>query len=243
MLPILRKEVAAFFSSLIGYVVVGIFLLITGLVMWVFPDSSLLEYNYATLNQLFDLAPVIFLFLIPAVTMRTFSEEWQRGTIELLMTRPVSDWQIVLGKYGAAVLLLVLALLPTAIYFYSVYQLGSPVGNLDIGGTLGSYLGLFFLAATFAAVGVFSSALTTNQIVAFLLAVGLCFLLHYGFYYISRLPVFYGRSDAIVQMLGIDYHYRSISRGVLDSRDLLYFGSVVFFFLAATQAVLAARRV
>lgn len=242
MRAIFFKEINSFFSSLIGYIVVGVFLVLMGLLLWVFPDYSILDNNYANLDTLFDVAPMIFIFLIPAVTMRTLAEEKQSGTIELLVTRPVSDWQIVGGKFLASLMLVIIALIPTLIYYFSVYRLGSPVGNLDSGGILGSYIGLIFLAATFVAIGVFASSLTNNQIVAFVLATFLCYFLYQAFDLLSHLPVFVGKSDDIVQSLGIQYHYNSISRGVVDSRDVVYFMSLIGVFLSATVLSLGRRR-
>lgn len=242
MLSIFLKEVNAFFSSLIGYIVIGVFLVMMGLVMFVFPDSSLLNDNFASLDQLFDNAPRIFLFLIPAVTMRSFAEEQQSGTIEFLATKPLTDLQIILGKYLASLLLIAFALLPTVLYYYTAYELGSPSGNIDSGAILGSYIGLFLLAGSFAAVGLFASSLSANQIVAFILACFLCFLLYWGFNFFSRLPLFAGRSEALVQMLGIDYHYTSISRGLIDTRDLIYFLSVIGLFIMLTTFSLERRK-
>ena len=242
MTSIFFKELNTFFSSLVGYITIGVFLAIMGLIVWVFPDTSLLNYNYATLNQLFDIAPLIFLFLIPAVTMRSFAEEQQNGTLELLVTRPLTDWAIVLGKFLAALALVVFALLPTLLYYYTIHQLGSPVGNLDSGAVMGSYLGLTLLAAVFASIGLFASSLTANQIVGFLLGSLLCFLFYYGFDFISRLPIFVGKTDDVVQMIGIAYHYDSISRGVVDTRDLVYFLSVVAVFLMGTVVSLERRK-
>ena len=241
MINIFQKEINTFFSSLTAYIVIGTFLVIMGLMMWVFPSTSILEYNYATLDQLFSMAPMIFTFLIPAICMRSFAEENQAGTIELLTTRPLKDWQIVLGKYFACLLLVAFSLLPTVLYYYSVYQLGSPKGNLDSGAILGSYLGLLFLGGAFVAIGIFASSLTNNQIVAFILATFLCFFFYWGFFFLSELPVFVGKWDHIVQMLGIDYHYNSISRGVVDSRDVIYFLSVILFFLFLTVTNLGRR--
>ncbi len=242
MLSIFRKEINSFFSSLIGYIVIGVFLVLMGLVMWVFPDYSVLDGGYANLNTLFSISPLIFLFLIPAVTMRTLAEEQQSGTIELLVTRPISDWQIVGGKFLACLVLVAFALLPTLLYFVTVYRLGAPVGNLDSGGILGSYIGLLFLAAAFVAIGVFASSLTNNQIVAFVLATFLCFFFLLAFDFLSRLPVFFGKTDDVVQGIGIQYHYDSMSRGVLDSRDLIYFVSLIALFLAATVLSLGKRK-
>lgn len=242
MISIFRKEVNLFFSSLIGYIVIGVFLVVLGLFMFVFPDTSLLNYGFASMQQLFEMAPNIFVFLIPAITMRSFAEEQQTGTIELLVTRPISDWEIVVGKYLASVLLVVFALLPTLLYYYTVYQLGDPKGNLDAGAIVGSYVGLLLLAGGFVAVGIFASAITKNQIVAFLLASLLCFLCFWGFDYFSRLPLLVGRGDTIVQMLGMVWHYDSLSRGVIDSRDLLYFLSFIGFFLFITMLLLERRK-
>ncbi|PHN08421.1 gliding motility-associated ABC transporter permease subunit GldF [Flavilitoribacter nigricans] len=242
MTSIFWKEINTFFSSLIGYIVIGVFLIIMGLVLFIFPDTSLLEYNYASLDQLFLMAPLVFMFLIPAVTMRSFAEEQQNGTIELLTTRPLSDLSIVLGKFLACLILVVFALLPTLLYYLTVYRLGAPTGNLDSGAIAGSYFGLIFLAAIFVSIGIFASSLTSNQIVSFVLATFLCFILHYGFYYFSQLPVFFGRTDDIVQMMGIDYHYESISRGLVDTRDLVYFVSVTALFIAMTVVSIGRRK-
>jgi ABC-2 type transport system permease protein len=242
MLPIFIKEINTFFSSLIGYIVVGTFLVLMGLLLWVFPDYSILDSNYASLDTLFAVAPMVFMFLIPAVTMRTLAEEKQSGTIELLVTRPISDWQIVAGKFLACFALVAFALLPTALYYVSVYQLGAPPGNIDSGGTLGSFIGLLFLAGAFSAIGVFASSLTNNQIVAFVLATFLCFFVYLAFGFLSRLPIFFGKTDDVIQALGIEYHYNSISRGALDTRDLVYFVSVIALFLAATVVSLGKRR-
>lgn len=241
MISIFKKEINAFFSSLIGYIVIGVFLIMMGLVIWVFPEYSILNYNYATLDQLFSISPMIFMFLIPAICMRSFSEENQSGTIELLLTRPLRDIEIVMGKYLACLALVLFALLPTLIYYYSVHELGSPKGNLDSGAILGSYIGLVFLAAAFVSIGIFASSISNNQIVAFLLATFLCFFVHWGFYFLSSLPIFVGKVDDVVQMLGIDYHYTSISRGVLDTRDLVYFLSLIAVFVMMTLTSLGRR--
>jgi ABC-2 type transport system permease protein len=235
MIAVFRKEIAAFFSSLTAYLFTGVFLLLSGFVLFVYPPSSLLDSNYASLQALFDNAPLLFLFLIPAITMRSFAEEQQEGTIEFLATKPLPFSGIVYGKYFAALTLAVFALLPTLFYAWTVYELGAPRGNLDLGALAGSYIGLLLLAAVFTAAGIFASALVANQIAAFVLAALLCFLLLNGFDFISALPVFSGKGDDIVEMLGIQYHYRALSRGVIDSRDLLYFLSLIAFFLAFTH--------
>jgi len=242
MLSIFFKEINSFFNSLIGYVVIGTFLVFMGLMLWVFPDYSLLKYSVASLDALFEIAPLVFMFLIPAVTMRSFAEEKQTGTIELLLTRSVHDWEIILGKFLACWALVIFALLPTLLYYYTMHELGSPKGNLDSGAIAGSYIGLILLAGTFVAIGMLASSITNNQIIAFILALFFCFLFYWGFDYISRLPVFYGKTDDLVQMIGIDYHYTSISRGVIDSRDMLYFVSVITIFLMGSQVALDSRK-
>jgi len=242
MTPIFFKEINAFFSSLIGYIVISVFLVLMGLILFVFPDTSLLNYPYAGMEQFFAIAPNIFLFLIPAITMRSFAEEYQQGTIELLATKPLKDRSIILGKFWACLLLVVFTLLPTLLYYYTIYHLGEPKGNLDSGAILGSYLGLVFLAAAFVSIGIFASTLTNNQISAFILATFLCFLLYYGFYFLSSLPMLVGKGDDLMEKIGIDFHYQSISRGVLDTRDLLYFVSVCIWFLVLSNFVQQKRK-
>ncbi|MBK8955970.1 MAG: gliding motility-associated ABC transporter permease subunit GldF [Saprospiraceae bacterium] len=242
MWVLFRKEVAGFFYSLIGYMVIGSFMLLLGLMMWVFPDFSILYYNYASLEQLFSLAPMIFLFLIPAVTMRSFSEEMQAGTLELLLTKPIREWEIVGAKFLASLTLCLIALLPTLLYYISIYQLGSPRGNIDSGAVFGSYIGLICLAAGFCAIGLFTSSLSKNQIVCFLLAAALCYLFYFGFFFASKLPVFFGKTDDLVQMFGMDYHYTSLSKGLIATDNLIYFLSLVFFFLFLTYESLKSRQ-
>ena len=242
MLSIFKKEVNLFLSSLIGYIAVGVFLIATGLFLWVFPDYSVISYGFSDLGSFFRMAPYVFLFLIPAITMRTFAEETQTGTMELLATRPISDWEIVLGKYFASVFLVLLSILPTLVYYYSVYQLGMPKGNLDAGATWGSYLGLAALGAVFVAIGIFCSSLTRNQIIAFILGLFLCGFFYDAFTSLARLQIFYGTSDAIVESLGINYHYASISRGLIDSRDVIYFLSMIIAFLACTKFAIEKRK-
>lgn len=237
-----RKEILGFLSSLIGYLSIGVFLVLLGLVLFVFPDTSLLSYNFATLDQLFEMAPWVFLILIPAITMGSLAEERQQRTLELLLTKPLTPAQIVLGKYFACVALSALAILPTLIYYYTVYELGSPKGNLDSGAIIGSYMGLLFLASIFCAIGMFASSLSQNQIVGFLLAALLCFLVHFGFQYLSNLPVFVGSFDNLVQKLGIEFHYRSISRGLVLIPDVVYFITVAGWFLFTTTLVLKKQR-
>jgi len=233
MYPILRKEINAFFSSPVAYLVIGVFLLLNGLFLWVFKDDfNILNAGFADINNFFFLAPWIFLFLIPAITMRSFADELNSGTIELLKTKPISHWHIVLGKFGAALTLIIIALIPTLTYVYTVYDLGNPVGNIDIGSTIGSYIGLLFLAATYAAVGLFTSTLSKNQIVAFILGVFITFLLFYGFDAIANN---FTENSYAIKLLGINEHFKSISRGVIDTRDIIYFVSVIVFFLFLTK--------
>lgn len=242
MNSIFIREVNAFFSSLIGYIVVGVFLIVMGLFLWVFPNTNLIDYGYAGLDELFVTTPSIFMFLIPAITMRLLAEEHQTGTIELLATRPLTDLEIILAKYFAAVFLVVFSLLPTLIYYISIYQLGSPVGNIDAGAFWGSFIGLILLGASFVAIGLFASSLTNNQIVAFIIGVFLCFMCFQGFDLMSNFPGFIGTIDYLIEMLGINYHYNSISRGILDTRDLLYFVSFIALFIALTNTSLQRRK-
>ncbi|MBS1613232.1 MAG: gliding motility-associated ABC transporter permease subunit GldF [Bacteroidetes bacterium] len=242
MFAIFKKEIRQFFSSLIGYMAVTVFLLVLGLFIWVFPDTNVLDFGYATLDSLFYIAPYIFIFLIPAITMRSFAEEISNGTIETLSTRPVTEMQIILGKYFAALLLVLIAILPTFIYFYSLYALASPVGNVDVGGILGSYFGLMFLGAVFVAIGIFCSSVTSNQIVAFIGGVFLCFFLYIAFSYLSQFSSFIGKADYYIELMGLDAHYNAMGKGVIDSRDVVYFLSVITVFIYLTRTALARRR-
>lgn len=242
MYALFRKEISNFLSSLIGIMVVVVFLLITGLFLWVFKsDFNIMTFGYATLDSLFILAPWVFLFLVPAVTMRSFAEERRTGTIEMLLTKPLSDWQIVGAKYLAGVALVIFALIPTFIYYISVSQLAMPVGNIDHGGIWGSYIGLFFLSATFVSIGIFCSSITNNQILAFILSVFLCGFFYIGFDLIYSMALF-GKIDLFIQQLGMSAHYSSMSRGVIDTRDLLYFISVIVLFLSLTKLTLSSRK-
>lgn len=242
MYALFKKEISNFLGSLIGIMVVVVFLLITGLFLWVFQsDFNVMTFGYANLDSLFILAPWVFLFLVPAVTMRSFAEERRTGTIEMLLTKPLSDWQIVTGKYFAGVVLVIIALLPTLIYYISIYQLSLPVGNVDNGGLWGSYIGLFFLSATFVSIGLFCSSVTNNQILAFILSVFLCGFLYLGFDLIYSMALF-GKVDLFIQQLGMANHYSSMSRGVIDTRDLIYFLSVIVLFLSLTKLTLSIRK-
>lgn len=238
MWQIYGKEITGFFSSLTGYVVMVVFLTLNSLFMWVFPGQmNVLDTGYASLESLFAFAPWAFLFLVPAITMRMIADEKRMGTLELLYVRPVTELQIVFAKFLASWSLVLLSLLPTLVFFWSVYRLGSPPGNIDMGGTWGSYIGLFFLGGIYAAIGVFASAITDNQIVAFIAGVLLCFMVYLGFDFVGGLAGS-GYLDLLIARLGIDHHYNSISRGVLDSRDLLYFVGVIGLFLMSTRLVL-----
>jgi ABC-2 type transport system permease protein len=238
---LLLKEIRSFFSTITGYVVIVVFLAINSLFLWVLPGNyNIFDSGYATLDSFFTLAPWVFLFLIPAITMRSFSEEKRNGTIEFLFTKPVTDFQIILAKYLGALALVALALLPCVVFYVSVSQLGSPPGNLDTGGTYGAFLGLFFLAAIYVAIGIFASAITDNQIVAFIVAVLLCFFVYIGFDFLAEIPGLQ-KIDSLLLNMGINEHYKSISRGVLDSRDLVYYFLSVSVFLLLTRTKLQAR--
>jgi ABC-2 type transport system permease protein len=239
MYTILKKEITSYLSSLVAYITIGVFLLVLGLFLWVFPDSSVLDYGYAGLDSLFNTAPYLFMFLVPAITMRSLAEERKEGTFELLLTRPLTDFQIVLGKYLAAVVVVLFALVPTLVYYYSVYTLGTPRGNIDSGGVIGSYIGLFLLGSSFAAIGLFASSVTKNQIIAFTIAVFLCFFFHSGFDSLSGLL---SLQNLGLQLFGITEHYQSISRGVLDTRDFFYFIVLSGLFIWLTLFVLLKQR-
>ena len=242
MIALLKKELRSFLSSLIGYVVIGVFLLLVGLFMWVFPgELNVIDYGFATLDTLFYVAPWVFMFLIPAITMRLFAEEKRTGTIELLLTKPISDIQIILAKYLAGLILVVIALLPTLIYFASVFQLGNPAGNMDTGGTWGSYLGLLFLGSSYVAIGIFASSITSNQIVSFLVAAMLCFFMFFGFEGIGSFDLF-GQFDHMVISMGLSHHYVNMSRGLIDTRDIVYFAIVTALFLFITRLAIQSRK-
>jgi ABC-2 type transport system permease protein len=210
--------------------------------MWVFPgEMNILDAGYANIDTLFVIAPWVFMFLVPAITMRSFADERKSGTIELLLTRPLSDIQIVLAKYLAGITLVLLSLIPTLVYYMSVHLLGNPIGNIDTGGMWGSYIGLFFLSSGFVAIGVFASSITENQIISFIVAVFLCFFFYLGFDSISNLALF-GKVDALIIQLGIQEHYISMSRGVIDTRDVVYFLSLAAFFILLTKTVLESRK-
>lgn len=241
MISIFYKEISGFFSSLVAYVIIGVFLLVTGLFLWVFPDSSILDYGYAGLDSFFNISPYLFMFLIPAITMRSLAEEQKDGTFELLATRPISDWDIVFGKFLASLAIVVLALLPTSIYYVTVYKLGLSPGNVDTGAVIGSYLGLLFLGSAFTSIGIFTSAISRNQIIAFTFSVFLSFFAFSGFDSLSSILSLRTIAGALTAV-GISEHYQSISRGVLDTRDLIYFLSFTALFLVITKTILGGRK-
>ncbi len=242
MIAIAFKEIKSFFSGLTGYIAAMVFLILFGLILWVFPGQfNILDNGYATLDPFFNLAPWFFLFLVPSVTMKAFSDEKKTGTLELILTKPVSDIHIILGKYFASVILILIILIPSLIFYLSVYLLGNPFGNIDTGGTWGSFIGLFFLASAYASIGIFASSLTDNQIISFISAMVISFIFLLGFDSIATLNSFSGMKYFIIT-LGINEHYNSMSRGVIDTRDLLYFLGLSFVFLIATRTVLQSRK-
>ena len=233
MWSICKKEFSQFFSSLTGYITIILFLLVNGLFLFVLKDSNIFDFGYATLDRFFELSPWILIFLVPAITMRSLADEFKSGTFEILQTLPVSRWQIVWGKYVSILMVLAFVIVPTCVYIITIKSLSSG-GGIDSGGIAGSYIGLFLLAAVFAAIGLCSSSFTSNAVVAFLISGFICLILYFGFNAISKLPAFQGKADYYIEMLGIDFHYRSISRGVMDSRDMIYFFTIIFLFLLIT---------
>ena len=240
MLSVCKKEWQQFFSNISGYIAIVLFLLVTGLFLFVLKDSNIFDYGYATLDRFFELAPWVLIFLVPAITMRSFSDEFRTGTFELLQTRPLSGLDIVLGKYLATLLVLLVVIIPTLIYVLTIRQL-SATGSIDAGGIAGSYIGLFFLSAVFAAIGICCSSLTANAVIAFLVAAFICLLAYFGFGALGKLPVFQGGADYYLDLLGIRFHYESMSRGLLDSRDIIYFLSLIFLGLFITVQNLQKR--
>jgi ABC-2 type transport system permease protein len=239
MWPICKKELRQFFSSLTGYIAIIVFLLVNGLVLFVF-RNNILDYGYASLDNFFSFAPWILLFLISAITMRSFSDEFRGGTFEILQTRPISSWQIVNGKFFGSFIVALIALVPTLVYYFTINHLASTTG-IDSGAASGSYLGLLLLTGVFTSIGICVSSFTTNSVVAFIISLIACVLFYYGFSAISQLPVFSNGADYFIEMIGIDFHYQSISRGVIDSRDVVYFLSLILFFLLITKQNLQRR--
>lgn len=243
MYTLYKKELATFFSSLTGYLTIAVFLILTGLMLWVFNgDLNIIDYGYAGIDGLFFIGPLLYLLLIPAITMRLIAEEQRGGTMETLMTHPLSDWTIVWAKFLAAWTLVFISLLPTLVYYFSVYSLGYPhPGNIDTGSVIGSYFGLLLLGGAFVSIGLFCSSLTKNQIVSFIIAAVLSFALYMGFELLYGMGLFNGDINLIVKGLGLKSHYDSISRGVIDTRDVVYFIGVIVIFVMATRMVLQSR--
>lgn len=241
MTEVFLKELNSFLNSLIAYIVISVFLTGIGLLMWLFPDTSVLEYGYADMETLFTLGPYVFMFLIPAITMRMFAEEKKAGTMELLLTKPLTDWQIIFGKYLSGFALVIFSVIPTIIYYWSIYQLGDPVGNIDTAGVMGSYIGLLLLGGVFTAIGIFASAISTNQIVSFIIAVFFCFIIYSGFQSIASIND-WGAFSSFIDQLGILYHYDAMSKGLIDTRDVIYFLSVIALMLLSTKLILSSRK-
>ena len=241
MYAVFKRELFSLLNSLMAYIIIGVFLLVSGLLLWFFPDTSIINYGYAEMNGFFSLIPFLFLFLISAITMRSFAEERREGTYVLLASRPLSDWQIILAKYFACLILVIFALIPTLLYYYSIVQLGMPHGNIDGGAVAGSYLGLLLLGAAFTAMGVFCSAVTKNQVIAFAFAVLFSFIVYSGFDALSKLFAMNFLED-VFAWLSINEHFQSMSRGVLDTRDLIYFLTFILLFLGLTRLVIGARK-
>jgi len=241
MIAVMMKEINEFLYSIIAYLVIGVFLIGVSIVLWVLPETSLLEYGYASMEPLFSIGPYLFMFLIPAITMKSFAEEKRSGTIELLYTLPLTSRAIVLGKFLAASLLVFFSLLPTLVYYYSIYQLGNPPGNLDTSGIVGAYFGLFFLGSVFASIGIFSSSITENQIVSFVVGALLCFISYEGFTTLARIDLWVSWAYYI-EYFGIMFHYNAMSKGVIDLLNLTYFVGFIIIMLSATHYSLEARK-
>ena len=242
MLALYLKELRSFLSSIIGYIFITIFLITNSLFLWVFSGASnVIEGGTADLKTFFGIAPLIFCILIPAITMRSFAEEKRTGTIELLFTRPISDFSIIWSKYLAGVTLVVISILPTFIYYYSVHQLGDPVGIVDDGATIGSYIGLIMLGACFVAVGIFTSSITNSQIVAFILAMFVSWFFFVGLDLLASFSNF-GGLDLVIRNTGLSEHYASIQKGVVDTRDVVYFLAFILFFVLLTYLRMSSRK-
>lgn len=237
MLNIYRKEINSFLSSLIAYIVISVFLVAMGLLVWVFPETNVMDYGYADMGTFFTMAPFVLMFLIPAITMKMLAEETKTGTIEILVVKPVTKLQVILGKYFAALTLVIVAIVPTLVYYYSLYQLATPLGNVDTAGITGSYIGLLLLASVFSALGILASAMTNNQVVAFIIATFLSFILFTGLNSLAGINVWSAISLPLSKM-SLEYHYHAMSKGLLDSRDIIYLISVSALFLFFSKLIL-----
>ena len=242
MSALFRKEISQFFGSLTGLLTIVIFLLVNALFLWIFSgDFNLLDFGFANMDSFFMLSPIIFLIFIPAICMRLFSEEFRSGTMENLLTKPIALWNVVFSKFLAANVLVLIAIFPTLIYFFSIYFLGETIGNLDIGGIIGSYLGLFMLSSAFIGIGIFASSISPNQVVAFLIAIVCNAMIYYGFDVLSSVSILQNW-DLYISNLGIASHFSRMSKGVIDSRDILYFLSVCFLFLMLSKTTIQLKR-
>jgi len=241
MIDIFRKEINSFLNSIIAYIVISVFLTAIGLLMWVFPETSILSYGFADMDTLFSFGPYVLMFLVPAITMRMFAEEKKSGTMELLLTQPLTDFQIIFGKFLAGFALVLFSILPTILYYFSIYNLGNPPGNIDTAGIIGSYIGLLLLGMIFTSIGIFASSLNDNQVVSFITAIFLCFIFYYGFESLSGLDI-WGSSASIIEQTGILYHYNFLSKGLIDFRNVVYFLSITGFMILLTKFVLSSRK-
>ncbi len=241
MWVIFKKEIRSFLGSFIAYIVIGVFLLLTGLFLWMIKGNNIFDLGVASLQVMFEIAPFILIFLVSAITMRSISEEKRLGTLEILTTKPIHDVQIIVGKFLASVTLILIAIIPTLFYYYAIYHLASPVGNIDTGATMGSYIGLILLAACYASVGMFSSSLTDNQIVALITSM----LLNFFFFGVLGMLgdiSWLSNIGKSLEWFGLEFHYDSISRGVIDTRDVIYFFGFIFVFLGLTKIVFESRK-
>lgn len=241
MLQIFKKEINSFLNSIIAYIVISVFLTVIGLFMWIFPDTSVLNYGFADMDTLFSFGPYVLMFLVPAITMRMLAEERKSGTMELLLTKPLTDYQIILGKFLAGFALVFFSIAPTLIYYFSISSLGNPPGNLDTAGITGSYIGLLLLGMIFTSVGLFASSLNDNQVVSFITAIFLCFLFFSGFDYLSAL-ITRGSLASILEKIGILYHYQFLSKGLIDLSNVVYFLSITALMILLTKLVLSSRK-
>lgn len=240
MYQIFKRELSAYLSSLIAYIVIVLFLILTGLVLWVFPDSNILDYGYADMGSFFSLTPFVLMIIVPAIAMRSFSEEFKSGTIELLFTKPLSDFDIIMGKFFAAWALIIMAIIPTVFYYFSIRQIGNPIGNLDTGAIIGSYLGLTLLAGVFTAIGIFCSSLTNNQVIAFILSAFACYFFYDGMHQIAAL--FKGQFAFVLDYISLQFHYDALGRGLIDTRNLIYLCSFSVLLYLCCQKALNWRR-